>query len=421
MRLEPRSGIKIKGDKPMRKVFLYSFAILAGVQLAHANTYPLPTDGNVIGNVQTTVVEPGDTFAIIARRFDMGYTELLEANPDVDPDQPKPGTVLVIPSQYVLPNSPHEGLTVNLSEMRLFYYPKGSHEVVTFPVGVGREGEETPQGVLRVIEHIPNPTWHVPESIRKIREAEGINLPKEVLPGPENPLGKYAMRLSNRTYLIHGTNDPYGGIGRRSSSGCLRLYPEDIQVLFNSVKKGTDVYIVDEPYKLGWSEGQIYLESHIPLKQEPSKDKTDEMIRSLVNQQLANKPSDINWQQAMEIAKEEQGMPQVIGHFAMNEETTQTQAPVAAPAPAFVARPAPSKAPRPTPAPVSASPVMPSPAVPPHVSEGGHPIRIETVPVSDAVPVKDETQNNDPRPVSEQLYSEEKRLALPSSVNEVDY
>jgi L,D-transpeptidase ErfK/SrfK len=283
-----------------------------------ALTFDIPSNGDqLLGQIQTMVVEPGDTFAIIARRYDVGYTSLFESNPDVDPEAPKPGTVLIIPSRFILPNAPREGLVINLSEMRLYYYPKGTHQVITYPVGVGRAGEETPEGVLKVIEHIKSPTWHVPESIRKIRAAQGVELPKEVPPGPANPLGEYAMRLSNLTYLIHGTNDPYGGIGRRSSSGCLRLYPEDIESLYKMVKQGTNVYIVDEPYKIGWENKQLYLESHIALKQDmETKDSEDSsIVLNLIKQTIKNPEVAIDWNKAKDIAKEEQGVPQVIGEY----------------------------------------------------------------------------------------------------------
>jgi L,D-transpeptidase ErfK/SrfK len=300
-----------------------SLRIFAGVLFltttsltALAQTYALPAQGDVVGRVQTAVVKTGETLPQVARNFDMGYTELTEANPSVDPDKLVPGTVLVIPSQYILPNTPREGLVVNLAEMRLFYYPKGGREVVTYPMGIGREGENTVIGVFKVIQHIPNPPWYAPESIRQSRAAQGVFIPKVTPPGPDNPLGKFAMRLSKPTYLIHGTNDPLGGIGRRSSSGCMRLYPEDIESLFKMVANGTNVYIINEPYKVGWNQNELYLESHIALQAEDDQALDDKaQIRNLVQLAVKDKDVQVDWKKALDISQEVQGIPQAIGRY----------------------------------------------------------------------------------------------------------
>ena len=286
---------------------------------ANAQTFVLgQTD--LVGHVKTAVTKEGDTLAQVARDYDMGYVEMEEANPGiVDPDHLVPGTVLVIPSQYVLPNAPHNGIVVNLAEMRLYYYKPGGNEVVTHPMGIGREGEDTPVSVLRITQHVTKPTWYVPPSIREMRAKEGVFLPKVVPPGPDNPLGEYAMRLSSPpqggSYLIHGTNDPLGGIGRRSSSGCLRMYPEDISSLYRQVANGTPVYVINEPYKAGWSGGSLYLESHISLKNQEDQAVEDAaQIRRVI--QLAIKKGNIasvDWDRVNEISAETQGLPQVIG------------------------------------------------------------------------------------------------------------
>lgn len=284
--------------------------------IALGKTYLLPTQGDVIGQMQTAVVKPGDTLPQVARNYDMGYTELTEANPGIDPNKLTPGTVLLIPSQFILPNAPRDGMVVNLAEMRLYYYPKGIGQVVTFPMGIGREGENTPIGIMKVIEHRTNPTWYAPESIRQMRATQGVFLPKVVPPGPDNPLGNYALRLSNPTYLIHGTNDPLGGIGRRSSSGCLRLYPEDIEGLFKMIPNGTNVYIVNEPYKVGWSQNKLYLESHVALNGKDDQALDDKAeIRNIVQLATNNRNVQIDWNKALSITQETQGMPQEIGHF----------------------------------------------------------------------------------------------------------
>jgi L,D-transpeptidase ErfK/SrfK len=279
-----------------------------------AKTFPLPADGNIVGEISTTIVRPGENFAQIARDHDLGYVELREANPGVDPENPTPGSVLVIPGQYILPNAPYKGIVVNLAEMRLYYYPTGRKEVSTYPIGIGRDGEETLAGVFSVIEHTVNPTWYPTAATRRASAENGVILPAYVPPGPENPLGKYRMRLSNPTYLIHGTNDPLGGVGRRSSAGCLRLYPEDIEPLFHAVENGTTVYIINEPYKAGTSYGRLYLESHVPLEEDGNRALADAtQIKEVIGAALSDRDADVNWQKALQISEELQGIPQEIG------------------------------------------------------------------------------------------------------------
>ncbi|MDF3055202.1 MAG: erfK [Gammaproteobacteria bacterium] len=283
--------------------------------IAGAKTYPLPQSGNVIGQVKTMTVPPGTNFPQIARDYDLGYVELLEANPGVDPDDPEPGTVLVIPTQYILPDVPRQGLVVNLAEMRAYFYPAGRQEVRTYPIGIGREGEGTITGSFTIIEKREKPIWRATEFMRKMRAAEGIILPESVPPGPENPLGDYALRLSKPTYLIHGTNEPLGGIGRRSSSGCLRLYPEDIEPLFHAVKVGTPVRIINEPYKAGILAGRLYLESHIPLQEDGRRIEDRTQIKRVIDTALKGNRVMIDWDKAYQISNEEQGIPQEVGQM----------------------------------------------------------------------------------------------------------
>lgn len=299
------------------RLFISTLFIFGMISGAHAHTFSLGRS-DVVGQVQTVVAKQGDTLAQVARDHDMGYEEMVEANPTInDPDHLAAGSVLIIPSQFVLPQAARNGIVVNLAEMRLYYYAKGTGQVVTHPMGIGREGEDTPLGVLSIIQHIPNPTWHVPESIRTMREAEGIFLPKAVPPGPENPLGNYAMRLSNPSYLIHGTNDPLGGIGRRSSSGCLRMYPEDIETLYRMVKNGTPVQVVNAPYKAGWSaSGALYLESHVPLESKEEDDQNVARAHQAIQLAMQGRAANIDWDKVSDIAGETQGFPQVIGSTA---------------------------------------------------------------------------------------------------------
>lgn len=292
-----------------------SVAVLFACLNVQALVFPLE-GGDLVGKPKTATVKTGDSLAQIARDYDMGYTEMEEANPGVDPDHLIPGTVVVIPSRFVLPNTPHSGLVINLAEMRLYYYP-GNGMVYTHPMGIGREGEDTVVGVFKVIEHIPNPTWTATETMRELRAKEGVILPKSVPPGPDNPMGQFAMRLSKPTYLIHGTNDPLGGIGRRSSSGCMRLYPEDIKALFSMVPNSTTVYIINEPYKAGWSKGQLYLESHASLSNEDDQAVQDAVqIRNVVQNAARSRTADIDWDLVNIVAGETQGIPQAVGQQA---------------------------------------------------------------------------------------------------------
>jgi L,D-transpeptidase ErfK/SrfK len=279
-----------------------------------AITFDLPANGDtVVGNVQVIQSEPGDNFTTIGERYDIGYVELEEANPSVDPQLPQPGTVVVIPSRFVLPNTPHTGIVINQAELRLYYYPPNSHKVITFPVGIGREGWSTPIGVTTITAKVKDPTWYVPEGIRKARAEEGVELPISVPPGPDNPLGAYAMRLGFPSYLIHSTNDP-SGVGRRSSSGCIRMFPEDVEWLFPQIATGTQVTIINTPYKAGWEYGKLYLEAHIPLQEQQAifGDSLQPMM-NIVNTAVHQHNIHINWETARKIAETQNGIPQVIG------------------------------------------------------------------------------------------------------------
>lgn len=299
-----------------------SIGLLLHSSLASALKLALPKSSDeVVGKITTGVVQPGDTFASIARRYDIGYCELEEANPGVNPDAPPAGSVLILPTQYVLPDVPKNGIIINLVEMRLYYFSPNKREVHIFPVGVGREGWESPLGVWSIIERTPLPTWHAPESIREARAKEGVFIPKEVPPGPDNPLGDYAMRLSNHTYLIHGTNDP-SGVGRRSSAGCIRMYPEDIKSLFELTSRGTSVRIINYPYKAGWQDNKLYLETHLPLggilaELDPDHKDAEQVINKAISQRGA---AYVNWTKAKAIAKEQQAIPQEVGRMASKEE-----------------------------------------------------------------------------------------------------
>lgn len=257
-----------------RKKNLLSLALASGLTLAWAPawaaTYRLPANGDeVVGSISTVAVRDGETLIDIARDHGLGYNELVDANPDLDPWLPPTGAEVTLPTQYVLPSAPRDGIIVNVAEMRLYYYPPpapdgGSAVVLTFPIGIGQEGSSTPLGITSIVSKAADPSWVVPASVRQEYALEGVTLPAVVPPGPDNPLGRHALRLGWTSYLIHGTNKPFG-IGMRVSHGCIRMYPRDVERLFHMVPVSTPVWIIDQPNKLGRLDGELYLESHAPI------------------------------------------------------------------------------------------------------------------------------------------------------------
>jgi L,D-transpeptidase ErfK/SrfK len=234
----------------------------------------------ILGELQQYRVRENESLVEIARRFDLGYNAIVAANPGVDPFIPQAGTLIAIPTAWILPDvSARPAIVVNLPEYRLYYLPKrSSGEVVTFPLGIGDEGTDTPLGNYTVTEKIAGPAWHVPESIR----AKERHLPKVVPPGPDNPLGSHALRLSRASVLIHGTNRPWG-IGRRSSHGCLRLYPEDIVRLYRLISEGMRVIIVNQPIKVSGKGLRVIVEVH---PYEPEESSVGQVMQMLADKEL---------------------------------------------------------------------------------------------------------------------------------------
>jgi len=295
-----------------------------------AEEFNLPGNGDsVIGSVTTTVVKKGDTLLDIARRNELGYRDIQLANPGVDMWLPGKGRHIVLPTKYVLPLTPHTGIVLNIPEMRLYYYPKPvagqPRKVITYPLGIGREGWTTPYVNTRVIAKQKHPSWYPPKSIQKEHAEEGDPLPDRIGPGPDNPLGNYALKLALPSYLIHGTNKPYG-IGLRVSHGCIRLYPEDIKALFQAVPVGTPVHIVNQPYKLGLSNGRFYLEAHPSLGEDSERFKDN--ITSVV--QMVVKLTDnhdyyIDWNLAQAVIREHKGIPVEIGRLKKTDMIAQSR------------------------------------------------------------------------------------------------
>ncbi len=256
------------------RTLLASIAVVmtAGAQ---AELYELPPEGiDVVGNTTTIKAGYDDTLVDIARRHGLGYHDVVRANPDVNVWIPGEGTEVVLPTQFVLPSGPRKGIVLNLAEYRMYYYPEPvpgePAYVMTYPISIGRMDWETPLGLTSVVAKVVNPSWYPPASVRQERIDEGRTpLPRIVPPGPENPLGSRAMRLGLPGYLIHGTNRP-AGVGMRVTHGCIRMFPEDIEFLFDKVAVKTQVRIVNEPVKVGWNGDELVMEVHPVLDEKPA-------------------------------------------------------------------------------------------------------------------------------------------------------
>jgi L,D-transpeptidase ErfK/SrfK len=272
---------------------------------------------NVIGDLQQTTVGKDDTLTDIARRFNLGYEELLRANPGVDPWLPGVGRTIVLPTRFVLPDAPHDGVVINIAAMRLFYFPPhqaGTPQVVfTHPIGIGKVGWATPEGTTRIVRRQKDPTWHPPTSVIKEHKENGDDLPAVVGPGPDNPLGNRAFYLTWPGYLIHGTNKP-AGVGLRSSHGCIRLFPEDIDELFEKIPLGTQVHVVNQPYVFGWDDGQLVMQSFGSLEDDRrdwQKAQAKLLSRSLgkpVQKELKTRGESVDWDLVMQLAHAPRGL-----------------------------------------------------------------------------------------------------------------
>ena len=258
----------------MKRASLITLLLLSSLGALHsarAMDYPLPPAGSrLIGQNQTYTIQEGDNkLQTIARRFNTAAQVILETNNTIAPVNPAPGIVITIPSQMLLPDTPREGIVVNLAELRLYYFPPGQNIVQVYPLGIGQLGLETPVTTTRVSQKIPNPTWTPTPGIRARSLEQGIKLPPVVPAGPNNPLGRFALRLGvgNGEYLIHGTSAP-DSVGLRVSSGCMRMNAPDIKALFEQVRVGTRVQIINEPVKFSVEpDGKRYIEVHRPLAQ----------------------------------------------------------------------------------------------------------------------------------------------------------
>ncbi len=277
-----------------------------------------PARSDVVGVERKHRISDEDTFVDLARSNDSGYLELLAANPGVDPWVPGDGRKIVLPLGHVLPNVPREGIVINVAEQRLYWF-RGEGDIVTHPIGVGREGYSTPRGTTKIVRKKEHPTWTPGPSARR----DDPTLPAVVKSGPENPLGDHALYLGWPSYLIHGTNEP-DGVGRRVSRGCIRLYPEDIESLFGQVPVGTPVRVIEESVKVGWYGDDVVLEAHWTMKQAARVDEGEDpgivspksgeaQVRKFARQAAANGENvEIDWARVREVLAARRGVPERI-------------------------------------------------------------------------------------------------------------
>jgi L,D-transpeptidase ErfK/SrfK len=282
---------------------------------AQALTFTIPHEGNIVGHIQETTVQPGDDLSTIGRQFDIGGYEMTEANPGVSFLNPQPGMSVVIPSQFILPSGPRKDIVINLAEMRLYFYHPDGRKVSTYPIGIGKGGWLTPMGSTQVVRKRANPTWVVPDSILANRRAHGDPIPPVMPPGPDNPLGHFAMNLGFKNIVIHGSPFPYG-IGMRKSHGCINMLNEDIEELYPMVAVGTKVRIVHEPVKIGMMDNQLYLESHVPLQESLYQD--SKSLKARFQQVLKDTKFatyQVHWDNIAEQKQEANGIPQFVGRL----------------------------------------------------------------------------------------------------------
>jgi len=278
-------------------------------EAVEAHGFRLDGQDSVVGQLASVPARDGDTLLDLARHFGLGYQHIAEANPALDPWVPQPGDRAILPLQFILPDAPRKGVVINLATMRLFYFAD-AHAVSTWPIGIGREGRSTPLGTMAVADKREHPTWHVPESIRRRHAQQGDPLPAVVPPGPDNPLGDYALYLSKPSYLIHGTDKPFS-IGLRASNGCIRLYPEDIAQAFREIPQGTPVRVVNQPYLLGWLDGVLYLEAHKPFDELDGPQEKRKLLAELrqIGKRQARK---LDWPKIEETLSQARGIPTPI-------------------------------------------------------------------------------------------------------------
>lgn len=291
------------------------FCLLATVVNAYASSYSLPpVNESLIGNIEYTSTSSMDSVVKVAQRYDLGIDELEDANPHLNMEKSIPsGATIQLPTQHLLPDLPRNGIVVNLPEMRIYYYLPNSQQVLTFPVGIGKIGKTIPITKTAITRKAENPSWIPTPDIRQYNLDKGIVLPKVMPPGPDNPLGPYAIYMRIPTYLFHSTIFPES-VGTRASFGCLRMYEDDIKSFFPTVQPGLPVTIINSPVKVGWQDESLYVEAYQPLEEHHSAYDASlpGVVHTIVNESK-NEPTLIDWQQVAYISEARDGIPHSVG------------------------------------------------------------------------------------------------------------
>ena len=273
------------------------------------------SESNSVGEAMNHISEDGDTIVSIARKYGVGYVELRSANPDVDVWMIREGSNIIIPSMHILPEFDGKGIVVNLPEMRLYAFLDSDNDPVTFPLGIGRTGLSTPLGRTNIVRKVSGPMW---TPTKRMRE-EDPSLPETMPPGKDNPLGTHMLYFDWPEYGIHGTDKPYG-IGRRVSSGCLRMYPEDISQFYHMIEVGTEVKVIDQAIKVGWVGDELYMEAHTEIDQVnlmesqgfvDGYDLSDDQLR-LIFSKAGDSIDNLDWEMIRNIVQDRSGVPEVI-------------------------------------------------------------------------------------------------------------
>lgn len=311
---------------------LWGLVALLAAAVAPATELQLDAGGETLfGELQYIKTKRSDTLLDIARQYSLGYEEITRVNPGVDPWLPGEGTEVLLPLQRILPAGFRKGIVVNLAEHRLYYFvPEAdgsTRRVLTFPVSIGKMDWRTPLGITRIVDKRANPVWIPPASVRAEHAARGDPLPAQVPAGPDNPLGAFAMRLGipGGSYLIHGTNNP-AAVGMAITHGCIRMYPEDVEKLFALVPVGTQVVLTNEPLKVLFHRGEIWLEVHPPVDAQGSTIMPNVSdLEPRLNALLGLAPAAIYWDAAKQALAEARGIPTLIGLEVDSDPSGQLQ------------------------------------------------------------------------------------------------
>lgn len=274
-----------------------------------------PPQQSIIGHVRYDTAHYGDNVVKFAKHYDLGYNAIVNANPHLTMQRQFPsGASVQIPTQHLLPNQPRQGIIINLPEMRMYYFPAGTNAVYTYPIGIGKIGKTIPITKTSITRKATDPTWTPPDDIREFNLKEnGIVLPQVMPPGPDNPLGPYAIYMRVPTYLIHSTIFPES-VGKRASFGCIRMYERDIKEFFPSITSGIPVAIINDPVKLGWQNNRLFMEAHQPLEEHNREyDSSLPGIVHRISSSAQNQPVLVDWQLISYIAREHDGLPHEVG------------------------------------------------------------------------------------------------------------